>query len=1105
MNQGLLDQIRPVTQKLQRVRFWRVLAAIALVTAVAGWLMKEQVDSGQVVGQTLAAVLLVIAFVSAIFAAIACRYSFRNPRTIAQQIEQQFPSLDGRLLTALSQQDEQLGYLQQRVIGEATDHATRHRWTEVVPTGQLALSRLSGLAAFGFLGAILTMLAVSEARLEPDVASRGSSVSRDVQVLPGNAEVERGTSLVVTAKFTGWIPDDAELVCVTSEGSERRYSMTQNLNDPVLGAFVSSVDQSFQYRIESKDWESEPFEISVFEFPSLVRSDANLEYPEYTQLSDKLVEDTVRVSAVEGTDVTWLCYLNKSVQSAELVSKDGTRIPLQKADTSEGAMAATLTLTETQRFTLELTDDAGRKNKYPPELIARMLPNQPPSLKLTAGGDVTVSPLEELPIAATVRDDFGISRFGLSYTFDSDSNELVLGEKLPRGSQSDLEHLVEFEALEAEPDQLFTYYFWAEDFGPDGEVRRTESDMFFAEVRPFEEIFREGESQPGGQQQQQQGQQGQNGQNGEQAMELAELQKEIINATWRVIRDQRPSKLTETFESDVDVIEDSQNTALQQLEELAENVEDERSTTFVDLVRQQMMQARSDLASASEDRDVDDLRSALQAEQGAYAGLLRLRAREFQVMQQRQQQSQSQQQSRSQQRRQQQINELELEQEENRYETQQQAQERTEQEQAEREIRQVLNRLRDLARRQEDLNEELAQLQSALEQAETEEERQEIERQLKRLREQQQDLLREVDELAERMQAPENQEQMSEASEKLEETRENVRQASEALEENDASEALTAGRRAEREFEELRDEFRQQAAGQFNDAVRDMRREAQELDERQEQIAQKLEEIDEPKDTGLRAQNNRQELKQDLQEQRERLGELLEQMQDTVEQSETAEPLLAQKLYDSYRRTQQRQVDQQLSDAAELVERGFDPEARQVEQGASQGLQQLREELEEAASTVLGDETRALERALGELEQLERDLQSELDRNRPNQDQQQQDQQQQDQQQQGQQQQGQQQQGQQQEQQQQGQQQQGQQQEQQQQGQQQQGQQQEQQQQEQQQQEQQQQEQQQQGQQQQGQQQGQQQQGQQQQGQQQQGQQQQGQQQQGQQQQGQQQ
>ncbi len=58
--------------------------------------------------------------------------------------------------------------------------------------------------------------------------------------------------------------------------------------------------------------------------------------------------------------------------------------------------------------------------------------------------------------------------------------------------------MLDFEAMKAVPDQLVSYFFWAEDIGPDGKVRRASSDMFFAEVRPFDQIFRQGEQPPAG-------------------------------------------------------------------------------------------------------------------------------------------------------------------------------------------------------------------------------------------------------------------------------------------------------------------------------------------------------------------------------------------------------------------------------------------------------------------------------------------------------------------------------------------------------------------------------------------------------------------------------
>ena len=678
---------------------------------------------------------------------------------------------------------------------------------------------------------------------------------------------------------------------------------------------------------------------------------------------DKLVEDTVRISAVEGTKVKWLCFLNKPVESGELIDKDGARIPLEKDDAVPGALSTEFDLRETKRLTLELIDDAGRKNKYPPELIARVLPNLPPKLKLTNAKDSSVSPLEELPVGVEVRDDFGIAQVGLSYRFaDNPTEDLVLREKIGRGSKEKIDHLIAFEELDAEPDQLLAYHFWAEDIGPDGKTRRTESDMFFAEVRPFEEIYREGQPPAGGGQQQQQQQQ--QNQNGQKAEELAQLQKQISNATWTVIRTERDEEPTKEFAGNIKLLIDSQGDALSQLEELAEELEDEESKAHADAVRTQMQKAILELGKAGKDNYTRPLHPAMVAEQSAYGGLLKLRAREFQVTRQQQQQQQGQQ-SASQQRRQQQLDDLELKQEENRYETQQQAQPSSEEEQEQREVRQVLNRLRELANRQEDLNKQLAELQSALEQAESEEEKEEIERQLKRLRDQQQDLLRETDELAERMQSPENADEMSEASEQLDQTRENVRKASEALEKKDASEALTAGKRAEREFEEMRDEFRQKAAGQFNESVREMRSSAQQLDERQEKLAEQLEEISEKDKTpGLRGNDNREEIEKELDTQREQLGDLLEKMQQTVEEAEVAEPLLAQKLYDSFRKTQQSQIDRNLRDTAELLNRGFDAEAKQLEAPAREGIDRLRQEIEEAAESVLGDETEGLRLSL---------------------------------------------------------------------------------------------------------------------------------------------
>ena len=88
------------------------------------------------------------------------------------------------------------------------------------------------------------------------------------------------------------------------------------------------------------------------------------------------------------------------------------------------------------------------------------------------------------------------------------------------------------ESLGVEVDQLVSYFAWADDHGPDGKTRRTFSDMFFAEVRPYEEIFRNDQSGDSDEQNQNQKQGGQPG--GNQNTRLADLQKQIIIATWKL-------------------------------------------------------------------------------------------------------------------------------------------------------------------------------------------------------------------------------------------------------------------------------------------------------------------------------------------------------------------------------------------------------------------------------------------------------------------------------------------------------------------------------------------------------------------------------------------
>jgi hypothetical protein len=193
-----------------------------------------------------------------------------------------------------------------------------------------------------------------------------------------------------------------------------------------------------------------------------------------------------------------------------------------------------------------------------------------------------------------------------------------------------------------------------------------------------------------------------------QSDKLVELQKQIVNATWRIIRDTNAGRVMEAAAPDVDVVHQSQGIALEQTKEAMEKVEDAEAKNALTEAWKSMKDALDPLQQASEEKKRSPLNQALTFEQSALEWLHRAQSREHQVMRQ----NSPPQPGAGQQANKNQLMDLELKQKEQRYEEEKAA---TEEQTAEQqENLQVLNRLKELARRQEALAEKMKELQNQL-------------------------------------------------------------------------------------------------------------------------------------------------------------------------------------------------------------------------------------------------------------------------------------------------------------------------------------------------------------------------------------------------------
>jgi len=972
---ALRKRLRPIVKRRRRLHLAYFLSVCWLVAALLGiglicvnryWGWKSPVANWALCISTALATLYAL-----------YRYHRMQPdyKAVAQHIERQHPDMQALLLAAIEQEPEgsdgQFGYLQNRVIGEAVRHAMKHDWLKSISTKRLLSAELGGALA-------LTLIIITLLQLFPSVPFlrvKGLNVPErsgfDVTVSPGDTSVEAGSPVVILARFGRRVPPKAALLFGEPGKEFRQIPLTRNLDDPVFGGIIQQVSSNLLYYIEYADKRTRDYRISIYERPVLRRADAKIIFPSYTSLPEKNIKDTRQVSVVEGSQVFLTFILNKAVATAQLVPKEGSSLELTVNGERPNVYTTSITATKNERYELHLADARGLTNEVPPRFVIDVHKNLPPELRAVfPNRDVQASPLEELNLEAEVSDDYGVTGYGLSYALaGSQSKDIALGPSQLLSDKQQIRHLLELEELNAQPDQLLTYYFWADDVGPNGDVRRTSGDMYFAEVRHFEEVFRESQSSPNQQSQNQQGQQQGNRQGGQ----LAELQKQIISATWNIKRQTDQSGSIDDSKEDLGVVNQSQQDVLEQTRSATAQAEDPAATKTLQEAARHMETSLEHLGQAAE--SVGELTPALAAEQSAYQELLKLRQREHQVGQSQGGGSSGGGRSARSER---QLQQLELTQRENRYETERLAQ--SQQQTAQREDLQVLNRLRDLARRQNDMSNKLKDVQAALRQARTEQERQEIQRQLKRLREEQLQALRDIDELQQRMDSPDNRQRMADASEQLDQSRSRIRQSAEQLEDGMVSRAITSTTRAQRQLEQMRDEFRRNTSGQFTEQMRDMRQQAQQLDQRQKEIAEEIQQqIDSERKTLTGSAANR-ELADQMNRQKENVENLLDQMKDVSEQSETSEPLLSRKLYDTLRETRGDNLDRALEVTGELLRRNFLPQAKEVEERAGEGIEELRKGVEDAAESVLGDEAESLRMAREQLDELIRQVNEEVSR-----------------------------------------------------------------------------------------------------------------------------
>src|SRR5436309_237409 len=435
-----------------------------------------------------------------------------------------------------------------------------------------------------------------------------------IDVTPGSVKVPRGGDQTIRAKLVGFTAKDAGVMMRSSPGApfERVPLIAATGADAAAnGTFegmLFHLEKPVDYYVESNGVRSPMFTLSVVDLPTVAQLDLEYHFPAYTGLAPRKVEGGGDVAAIRGTDVQLRITPTMAAPGGRILLNDGAAAP--PAVKSDGTLTGAFKIERQGFYRIELTGPHGERVEASPQYTVDVIDDQPPAVRFTKPGrDTQASPVEELFLEATADDDYGVKSLQMFYSVNGSAPKTVNlfggGKPLPEVSAG---HTIYLEELGLKPGDFVSYYAKATDTDVVQGPKTTTSDIYFVQVRPFRKDYKPAQSMGGGG----------GGGGGQQVGELSRQQREIVAATFNIVRDKAKTK-PDKYRENVVFLNLAQAKLREQVEELMGKLKARLSVVdpAFNKIAEVLPKAAEEMKSAETDLKAVKPDSALSPEQRA--------------------------------------------------------------------------------------------------------------------------------------------------------------------------------------------------------------------------------------------------------------------------------------------------------------------------------------------------------------------------------------------------------------------------------------------------------------------------------------------------------
>src|SRR5215218_2313523 len=532
--QDLLRRARSRRQLLLSLRGVAIsVGVVAALLLLTGWVAHRYRYNGSAL-LTLRIGALLMVLTTLYFALIRPLFKRISDARLARLIEEHSPGTEDRLVTAVEYSN---GDVESRISPALVNrlYQDANSVSGMLDVGNVI--RRSRLLIYGGAALASLLLFVGVLKWGPKEISQGvaqlvtpttlaaSKNAYSIKVKPGTARVPKGSDQDVIATLVNF---DSPQVTIFARPIGSKDDFQGQTMEPAKAKSdfrfsIFNIQDSMEYFVESNTVRSEVFKLNVVDLPYVKQLDLSLNFPAFTNLPTKAVEDGGDIAALKGTVATITAKLSGKVRAARIVFADGKKSDMQLQGSD---FVGQLTVSGDTSYYIELVSVDGEVYRGSNEYDVSVLTDQPPVISFDKPGrDKKATNLEEVFTQARAEDDYGVVSMDLHFSVNGGEEKKVNLQQLTRESAQSLTGAYTFflEEYGLKPGDFISYFAKARDAS-----NESTSDIYFIEVKPFEMEYKQSQQQGGG---------GGGGGGDQDQNALSRRQKDLIAATHRLVRE----------------------------------------------------------------------------------------------------------------------------------------------------------------------------------------------------------------------------------------------------------------------------------------------------------------------------------------------------------------------------------------------------------------------------------------------------------------------------------------------------------------------------------------------------------------------------------------